>query len=159
MILSWIVYALLVSVLLCIAGLLGERALRGRCAGTRWTWVLTLGLSLAVPLILPSLDVAHPHVDPTSIQSGVSHSQEQWLYTRTGLSSTRQSLDERLSRAWLALSLIALSVLGAGALFLDVRRRSWRRTIVCGTAVYVSPNTGPAVFGGIRSHIVIRFGF
>jgi beta-lactamase regulating signal transducer with metallopeptidase domain len=170
----WMVYCFLWSALLALAAILAERvalALRVRMP-TRAIWTLSLALSLAIP----ALAFARARLGPATsanVQSssaalrdlGLAQSAvARPLAASASLARDRVSadwnallarIDWPLAAAWFALSLAVFAYIGAGAVFLSVRQRTWREVTVDGTRVLVSAQMGPAIVGVLRPRIVL----
>lgn len=149
MLASWMLYAVLISILLSLAGAAAERALATRGLPTRFIWVATLALSLVWPLA-PTLARLLPaptqpvRVLPFTIvvqAPGTVSADEVAAFARTKL------IDRALAGVWISFSLLVLGRLTLGVLSLERTRATWKRGRVNGVRVQLSENVGPAVVG------------
>ena len=135
MIASWMLYTLLISILLSLAGVAAERALSTRGRPTRFVWVAALALSLGWPLaptmarLVPS--APRPvHVLPFTIvvqAPGAISADEVAAMQRARV------IDRSLVGLWITLSLLLLRAAGdrrrlsrAVARHMEARTREWR---------------------------------
>jgi bla regulator protein blaR1 len=149
MIASWMLYAILISILLSLAGIAAERALSMRGRPTRFVWVASLALSLAWPAapaiarLVPSAPRA-VHVMPFTIvvqAPGVASADEVAAIARARI------VDRSLVGLWLTLTAVMLGRLAIGVISLERLRGTWKRGRVDGVPVQLSSNVGPAVVG------------
>ncbi|MEQ9397883.1 MAG: TonB family protein [Longimicrobiales bacterium] len=154
----WMLYAVLISGLVVLAGSALERVSADR---RRWIWAGTLGLAAVLPLAAPlvrewflgprGLDILFGPAVPV-LGAALSDLAERSAWNG-GL--VRVSLDGVLTGLWVGGSvLLSLSVVSG---FVRMRRRagSWRRAEVDGVAVLVSEDVGPAVVGVGHWEIVV----
>lgn len=160
MIAPWMAWSALVAALLGMAAAAAERALAAYGRPARWVWGAALVLSLAAPGVLwfsPERAEA-PAAAPAVVEEGggagtVLREIPAELVRSAGPALPR--LDAPLLLAWAGASAGVLGVLLGLAVLLRRRRREWRAEVVDGYAVLVSPDTGPAVVGLLRSEIVL----
>lgn len=161
---AWMLYALLVALALAAAALLAERAARDRGAPTRWAWLVSMVGSLALPVLMAGVSIELPgdHEgaggspalllrEATSIRTPLTqiHLDDVPVY---GLSI---SADNVAADVWMAASTLMVGMLSTTLLVTSRRRRGWRSATVYGERVYVARDTGPAVVGFVRPHIVV----
>ncbi|HKJ93717.1 MAG TPA: M56 family metallopeptidase, partial [Longimicrobiales bacterium] len=147
----WALYLVAVSVLVSVAALAADRALRGAGRPARWVWLAALLAAVGLPALawlrpgaiamtfaLPASAIPLPAVTSEAVASGGSF-----------------PIQAVAAWSWIALSavLLALAFLSAAALWR--RRRQWRREDVDGVPVLVSADTGPAALGVVRSAVVV----
>lgn len=156
MIAAWMLYAVIVVALCGLMGAAVERLLRTGGWPLRWTWVGALLLSLLLPLLLAygsggsGVPVNPGAVDALAVERAVRI---------LGIGAVDEGSLVPLNRGVLLLwgtgSLLLLGLLLRGSLRLRSERRGWRRCVLAGVPVLVSPNRGPAVFGFLRTSIVV----
>jgi hypothetical protein len=181
MILSWMLYALLVSVLMAVAARGFEEAFRSARLPVRFVWVAalltTLSLVALAPLRGPMPQLAVPGTvlelpvwgSAGTVESASDPASGSGLWG-AGLASVRGAAEWPLRAAapligapggrvlglvWLAGSLGLLLVGTATALRYASSRRRWPVREIAGTPVRVSPAAGPAVLGLVRPEIVV----
>jgi bla regulator protein BlaR1 len=164
MILTWALDLLVVSGLLGIAALLLERILRSHHGATRFAWVAAMLASLFLPLLASWLG-AHSTMRqaeaPVAVASNGSvdlpHRGTSWIDLRAA--SNGADNDRRLDRTilwlWVAGTGLTSAFVMAGMWQLRRQRLVWRQGTVCGAAVLISPDVGPAVLGVFRPQIVV----
>ena len=162
--LTWMVYVITVSAVLCAAALAAEFQARLRRTSTRWIWMAAIGASLLLPTIMASVSLQLADVFGLSASTKVVAIREvtlthispaRWLASDSTRVAALRSLDPRLHQSWLLVSALMLAaLLGSGAL-LFWRIRAWRIDTVAGIRVYVAANVGPAVVGLLRPRIVV----
>ena len=153
MILQWLIYVLVVSLLLSAAAWLAERAARAQLWSGRWIWATALALSAGLPIIrwlrpppagdlslaaVPGAEVLQllPEGDPAASPAGVT-----W--------------QELFLGGWALASTLALGLVAVAAVRLWIRRRRWPTRVVDGVDVLVSKDTGPAALGLLRGRVVL----
>jgi TonB-dependent SusC/RagA subfamily outer membrane receptor len=157
MIAVWMLYALLVSGSIALAGWGAELLLRMRRRPARWAWAAALGVSLAMPVAW-SL-AAGPTPTPTSPTVERARAPE-------ALGGALAALLERprpalaaatpyLIGGWAAGTLAAFGLFMAGWIGVARCRRKWPLVQVEGMTVRVSEDVGPAVVGPLRPEIVL----
>jgi bla regulator protein blaR1 len=166
MILSWMLYATLISLFFALAARILETPVRQQGWPTRWLWSGAMLGSVVLPLLAAtgihrrsansSIDVSPTgEATPPAFLSAPL----EWAGTTTDAARMAipvlVDLDSWLLRFWIAgtLSLLALLVFGYSQLLL--RARKWRSQMVDGRALLVSPDTGPAVIGLLDARIVV----
>jgi bla regulator protein blaR1 len=174
MIAHWMLYCVAVGLLLGGGAAALERALAAFGRPTRWPWAAALLLTLAVPAaarflprsadtasLLPIVVVSSSApADPgTPIpEIGTPGTEAPRRDPRPALSLPSldlSALDGPLLVFWRVSSSVAVGVLAGLAIVLERRRRRWRAAKVDGVLVLVSPDTGPAVVGVLRTRIVL----
>ena len=167
MMLLWMLYVVVVSLLLGGAALAAERIAMVRRAPTRWHWVLSIAASALVPVIVASAWVHVPRipflVSPTGSWQIVSLGR----MTSSGLSpsarvgggtknlSALPSLDTLLGWVWAGASGTLLLALLASGAHLHRRKRRWERGTMAGAPVYITDDVGPAIVGLLRPRIAV----
>jgi beta-lactamase regulating signal transducer with metallopeptidase domain len=160
MIAHWMLYCLAVGLLLSLAALATERAMRAFALPQRWVWAAAMVLMLAIPAAARWLPRA-PAPAPAASASGGEGSRirlpdaDQGAAAESGPRIDVAALDRPLAIGWTGMTLAALLALAAAWAVLERRRRGWRAAEVDGVAVLLSPSTGPAVIGLFRSRIVL----
>jgi len=164
--LSWMLYSIVVSLLMGLAALALERSAQIRQRPARWLWATCMVASLAIPFI-PSRDSVQ--VPETTRADRATFSEILTSPQTTATETSRFTLpiigtdqiplsngaSTLLEWTWRMTSMaLALVILASGA-HLSWRRRRWIRGHMAGTAVYISEDTGPAVVGFVRPHIVV----
>jgi bla regulator protein BlaR1 len=164
--LSWITYAVMVSLLLSGAAFAGECAARMWRAATRWIWGAAIVASLLLPTVISSISIELPNIfasgsagKPLVLRdaAAVRLAAPQWVVQNAAplAAALPANLDPLIKRAWVAVSAAMLLALAASALVLHLRKRRWPTMRVAGADVYVTPDAGPAVVGLLRSRIVL----
>ncbi|NII52963.1 M56 family metallopeptidase [Luteibacter sp. SG786] len=161
---AWMLYALLVGLALAAAAFMAERAAKGRGAPTRWAWLVSMLGSLALPVLVAGASIRLPDGlagtgpgpslalrEATSIRTPLTqiHLDDVPVY---GLSVNADGVAADL---WIAASTLMVVTLSMGMLVTSQRRRGWRSATVYGERVCVARDTGPAVIGFFRPHIVV----
>jgi beta-lactamase regulating signal transducer with metallopeptidase domain len=159
MIAHWMLYCLAVGLLLSLAALAMERAMRAFSLPQRWVWAAAMVLTMAIPAAARWIPRAAAPAPAAAASDGEG--------TRLRLADLPAAAAERAPRidvaaldrpltiGWMGLSAAALlALIGAWAV-LERRRRGWRAAEVDGVPVLLSPATGPAVIGLFRSRIVL----
>jgi bla regulator protein blaR1 len=164
--LSWMLYAIVVSLLIGFAALAFERSAQVRRRPARFLWGIGIIASLVIPFTTSRVSVRIPEtarrVDPmTSPEilapqtTAIELSRSAWSIVGTGQLPASRGGDTLLVGAWRTASAgLALLIVASGA-HLSWRRRRWDRGHMAGTAVYISEDSGPAVVGFLRPHIVV----
>jgi len=164
--LSWMLYSIVVSLLMGLAALALERSAQIRQRPARWLWATCMVASLAIPFIPSKVSVEIPettHADRATSSEILAPPQttaiELSRFTLPIIGSDQTSLSDEVSTlldwTWRMASMaLALVILASGA-HLSWRRRRWDRGHMAGTAVYISEDSGPAVVGFLRPHIVV----
>ena len=164
--LSWMLYAIVVSLLMGLAALALERSSQIRQRPTRWLWATCMVASLAIPFIPTRASVQIPetaHADRATSSENLTPPQttaiEASRFTLPLISADQTPLSEGVSTlldwTWRTASMTFALVILASTAHLSWRRRRWDRDQMAGTAVYISEDCGPAVVGFLRPHIVV----
>src|SRR5882672_8300156 len=164
--LSWMLYSIVVSLLMGLATLALERSAQIRQRPARWLWATCMVASLAIPFIPSKVSVQIPETahanraksseiltppQPTAIET----SRFKLPIIGTDPTPLSNGVSTVLDWTWRVSSVaLALVILASGA-HLSWRRRRWDRGHMAGTAVYISEDSGPAVVGFLRPHIVV----
>ena len=159
MLAAWMLYTVLVSLLLGLAGLAVERALVALGRPIRWVWVFALPLALllsAAPLVLPG--------------SSPATGQEEWLVApvEEGISISSVPLSvtipsegvlDRVGRplawAWGGGVVLLLGWISLASLRLRRRERAWSGVRIGDSPILVSADVGPALLGIFRNRVVL----
>jgi bla regulator protein BlaR1 len=165
--LSWMLYAILVSLLIGLAALAFERSAQVRRRPTRWLWGIGIIASLVVPFIPSRIPVQIPEMTHV-VDQGTSRkifappraieielSRFAWPIADTDRFRVSKELDTLLEWAWRSASIVLALVIIASGAHLSRRRRRWEQGHLAGTAVYISECSGPAVVGFLRPQIVV----
>ena len=165
--LSWMLYAIVVSLLIGLAALAFERSAHVRRRPARWLWGLGIIASLVIPFTTSRVSVRIPDmtrdVDPAtspkilapSQTAAIELSRSAWSIAGSGQLQASRGADTLLVGAWPTASIaLALVIIASGA-HLSWRRRRWDRGHMAGTAVYISEKSGPAVVGFLHPRIVV----
>ena len=176
MIVSWMLYAGAVSALLAGAAWVLERALRPRRRGTRWGWLAAMLLSVAIPAFRlatpappaepvvvaqapPPAESAPTWTEPAAagVTTAAALAAEPTLpaFTPVGQAPVAGRMERAAPLAWAGASALLCLLLLLGWAQLLLRSRRWRRGNIDGEPVLLSPDTGPAVIGVVRSSIVL----
>ncbi|HEX6371596.1 MAG TPA: M56 family metallopeptidase [Longimicrobium sp.] len=159
MIAYWMLYCLAVGLLLSLAALAMERAMRAFALPQRWTWAAAMVLMLALPAAArwipraeaPAPAAAAPGGDGTRMRLADLPAAAAESAPRLDVAA----LDRPLTIGWMGMSAAAVLALLAAWAVLERRRRGWRAAEVDGVPVLLSPATGPAVIGLFRGRIVL----
>jgi len=160
----WMIYVIAVSMVLSLAALAGERALRLRRGATRWPWAAALLASLLLPTLIASVTIQVPDISSPTRPGKMIALREVTslpLPLLWQLPQHPQSMkatpnpDAWLKRAWIAVSALMLLALLASAAQVFWRKRGWARSTMAGVSVYVARDVGPAVVGLLRPRIVV----
>jgi beta-lactamase regulating signal transducer with metallopeptidase domain len=164
MMLAWMLYVIVVSLLLSAAALAAERAARVRGAPHRWIWTATILASLFIPATIASVSIELPRFSsdradqaPTPLRTITSEylSPTVWVGTLAPQIKESPRIDDVARRAWLWMSLLVLLGLLISATHLYVRKRRWTKATVAEREVYVADDVGPAVVGLLGPTIVV----
>jgi bla regulator protein blaR1 len=162
--LLWMAYVVIVTLILTIAALTAERALRLRRQMTRSVWVTAIIASLLLPTIIASVSIEMPSIGAPSVSHKVIALRNVTSLPLAAVSripvppsssGAGARLDARLKRCWLITSAAMVLLLAGSAVQLLWRKRRWGRVTVAGLSVYVAPGVGPAVVGLLRPCIVV----
>lgn len=159
MIAHWMLYCLAVGLLLALAALATERAMRAFALPQRWVWASAMVLMLALPAAARWMPRAAPSAPAAPAAGGEGTRMRLADLPAAAAESAPRidvaGLDGPLAIGWMGLSAAALLALAAGWAVLERRRRGWKAVEVDGVPVLLSPSTGPAVIGLFRSRIVL----
>ncbi|HEX6909213.1 MAG TPA: hypothetical protein VF142_02410, partial [Longimicrobium sp.] len=177
MIASWMLYALLVSVLVAAAAWLLEGAVRLRGGPVRLLWLgallATVILTALAPLrVRPAPQAATVTLQPTRHAEPAAEARPEGpaLLAARMLGSAREALSRPLESAaglgrgaagtalaggWMGLSAALLALAAATLLRARRARRGWPMADIAGAPVRVSPGVGPAVLGVVRPEVVV----
>ena len=165
--LSWMLHAIVVSLLIGLAALALERSAQVRRKPARWLWGMAIIASLVIPFTASGVVARIPQMAgaaapaasdnmPASRQTAaIDRSGSAWSIAGAGQLPAYRGADTLLVVAWRAASVVLALVITASAAHLSWRRRRWGRGHMAGTAVYLSEDTGPAVVGFLRPQIVV----
>jgi len=165
--LSWMLYAIVVSLLIGFAALALERSAQVRRKPTRLLWGMGIIASLVIPFTASRVSVQIPQMTrvaapatsdniPASRQTtAIERSRSAWSIAGAGQLPASRGADSLLVAAWRTASIALALVIIASAAHLSWRRRRWGRGHMAGTAVYLSVDSGPAVVGFLRPQIVV----
>jgi beta-lactamase regulating signal transducer with metallopeptidase domain len=164
--LSWMLYSIVVSLLMGLAALALERSAQIRQRPARWLWATCMVASLAIPFIPSKVSVQLPettHAERATSSEILTPPQttaiELSRFTLPIIGTDQTPLSSGVSTlldwTWRVASMaLALVILASGA-HLSWRRRRWELSHMAGMAVYISEDSGPAVVGFLRPHIVV----
>jgi beta-lactamase regulating signal transducer with metallopeptidase domain len=164
--LSWMFYAIVVSLMMGLAALALERSAQIRRRPARWLWGACMVASLAIPFIPSRVSVQIPEAtqaDRTTSSEILTPPQttavETSRFTLPTIGTDQTPLSNGVSTlldwTWRMASMALALVILASAAHLSWRRRRWDRGHMAATAVYISKDCGPAVVGFLRPHIVV----
>jgi bla regulator protein blaR1 len=165
--LPWMLYAIVVSLLMGLAALAFERSAQVRRRPIRWLWGMGIIASLVIPFIPSRVSVQIPEMTRV-VDRGVSSkilappqatatelSRFVWPIADTDQILVSKKVDTLLEWAWRTASIVLALVIIASGAHLSRRQRRWERGHMAGTAVFISEDSGPAVVGFLRPHIVV----
>jgi bla regulator protein BlaR1 len=165
---QWMVYAVAVGAVMTLAALAAEQGTRLVRRAGRWTWAAALVLTVALPLLAPTLAgqspppaSGAPALAPTLVLSGLPATPvirpSSWLPAggAPGSMDRIDHIDRVAQLAWILSSVLALAALAGAHVALHRRRRTWRPGSVAGAPVLVSADAGPAVVGVLRPQVVV----
>ncbi|HST57322.1 MAG TPA: M56 family metallopeptidase, partial [Longimicrobium sp.] len=176
MIATWMLYALLVSVLMAAGAWLLEEVVRQRGGIVRFLWlgalVGTVGLVAVAPLrtapaprapggiVIPVTATVAKEVQKEGVTAMAARALRA---VRTVLARPLQEAaalgtgpaGRALAAGWGALSMLFLALAAGTALRARRARRRWPVADVAGASVRVSPGTGPAVLGVVHPEVVV----
>ena len=162
--LTWMIYAVSVSVVLSVAALIAEQSARQRRSPSRWFWLLAIVASLAIPAVMTSVSIRVPMDLRPSVARNVialhnitstQLSPAVWIENHDSRSSTFQHIQFHAKEVWYGTSIVMMLVLLISATHLQWRKRQWTTASVCDVSVYLSTDVGPAVVGLLRPRIVL----
>src|SRR5712672_949879 len=163
--LSWMIYSIVVSLLMGLAALALERSAQIRRRPARWLWGTCMVASLAILFIPSKVSVQTPETHANRATSSEILAPPQTTAIETprftlpiiGIDQPPLSngVSTLLDWTWRMTSMALTLVIVASGAHLSWRRRRWDRGHMAGTAVYISEDSGPAVVGFLRPHIVV----
>ncbi|WP_426270533.1 M56 family metallopeptidase [Dyella kyungheensis] len=163
--LSWMIYAALVSAFLSMAAWIAEHAAKQRQRATRGIWLIAMILSPLLPVIIAFASIRIP-VSLHAVAPGTTLALRgatsipmptgmfQWDVAEHSASMAHR-IDTAMVCLWLALSALLLGVFAFAAAALRRQKRHWKAGTLCQAAVLFTPNVGPAVIGVFRPRIVV----
>lgn len=163
MILSWMMYALILSALIALAATALERAARMLRLQARWVWVTAMAASVTVPLWLRfgAVVFAAPQTTDAAAAVGASPSLSVLLPLLNSISNPSSQILVRTNDlagiTWAAASIALTLVLLVGTVRLSRSMRLWPEESA-GTqteTVRVSGRFGPALIGLLHPEIVL----
>jgi beta-lactamase regulating signal transducer with metallopeptidase domain len=163
MIAAWMAYALVIAVLVSIAGLIAERIARVRRLPSRWVWASALLLSVALPVLFGLQHTRYSERPAAALVALVAEetppvyaqSPIVWVGGDAATPERRVTLDRWLLVGWSSLSVLVLVTLAMGWMQLRRRLRSRVDGVVNRVRVTVTHDIGPAVVGIVRPRIVV----
>lgn len=160
MIAVWMLYCLGIGVAFVIVGHALERGLYLAGRPTRWGWGVALLGSYLIPAVAwlrPEVFTMLPApVAPAAIASSAMSSTVATIFNQPpAATASLDDLDAPLRWAWIAACAVMLAVLAVATARLIVVRRGWRRSLVDGRDVLISPDVGPAVVGVWSPRVVL----
>jgi TonB family protein len=154
MIATWMVYTLLVTALLTIAGLALERAALVLRIPARFIWLGSLIASVLWPIGNAVQRLMAPAKPVLLMPFTISLEATRVIANGPSGADRALFLDRTLIALWALVSAILLVRLAQAIIALQRTRSQWRAANVDGTQVRLSPNVGPAVVG-LRSMDVV----
>jgi beta-lactamase regulating signal transducer with metallopeptidase domain len=174
MIAAWMIHAAMVAGITALAALLAEHGARALRRPVRFIWVGALFIALFLSLgrlLLDSRAMARTSRIGAGESAAAGHTQRDrgvdGPVSTTGFGAVRtrldvvmipawlSALDEPLLIGWFIASGIWAAVVVSSAVRLRRQSRSWRRIALDGVPVHISDDTGPALMGITRYHIVM----
>ncbi|MGZ8468016.1 MAG: M56 family metallopeptidase [Gemmatirosa sp.] len=175
MIALWMLHAAALGLLLTVAGLAAERALRLLGRPTRWVWAATLALGISLPLLrlpsaLPSapgtvadraadatrLDLSQLPSDARLIAPGPLARLTAWLTVDVVEAPAEwRALDRPLALGWIAVGALLALRTAVASRRMSARLQQWPRVARDGLTLHVAPDLGPAVFGAVRPTVIV----
>jgi hypothetical protein len=163
--LSWMVYALLVSLLLGLSTLAFEQSARFRRGSSRWLWAACIIASVAIVFVPGRLtEKSRQELQQDRVTSSITVALPQVTPEVPRLTSPIISRDQLpvsdyvyglVEWSWILSSLaFALVVIGS-SIHLLWRRRGWQHGQMAGASIMISNDCGPAVVGFLRPVIVV----
>ncbi|MBV8920174.1 M56 family metallopeptidase [Bradyrhizobium sp.] len=165
--LSWMLYAIIVSLLIGFAALAFERSAQVRRRPTRWLWGLGIVASVVFPLVAPRISVQIPEMTRLTGQAispnmlaplqarAIELPRVAWPIADGDRIQAFYGVGTPLEWAWRIASVALTVVIIASSAGLSWRRQCWQRGYLAGTAVCISKDSGPAVVGFLRPVIVV----
>jgi bla regulator protein BlaR1 len=159
MILEFMVYSLVVSLLVAMAAWLAEKALGWFGVARRAAWVAGVALALAWPplaMMMP-VPVDNPVLAPTVVGEPAVEFVASRVPDVAQFSGTRVgawTLDDAAALIWILASAGTLAYYFTSSWRLARRVRRWRRQCVVFQEVTVAPDIGPAAFGWRQPRVI-----
>jgi TonB family protein len=154
MIVEWLVYGVMVSALVSLAGWVAERGARAQRWPTRWVWLGAMAASVTVPLMAWLVPSAPS--EPAGVAAPATYLLETLEPLRTApAGSSGPSVGTLVLWVWAGATTFVLLAVAVMAARLRHRRRAWVARSVDGVKVLVSRCTGPAALGLIRGRVVV----
>lgn len=162
--LTWMIYAVSVSAVLCVAALVAEHSARHRRSSSRWFWLLAIIASLLIPAVMTFVSIQIPEAIRPAVSTNIITFHEItstrlspaiWIESRDGGSSAFQSARSIAKSLWIVTSALMSLLLLTSVISLYWRKRLWSFSLVFGVPVYISADVGPAVVGLFRPQIVL----
>jgi len=153
MILTWMLYSMVLAVVLGVAALLVDGALRDAGRSTRWIWLATTVATATVSFVALFVPIGFVYHLMPGPQSAPWLMRPATTYVRTY--DTLTALDGYLSVALWCVSVIVGGIFALSIARLVARRRRWLPSVVDGAPVLVSDTDGPAVVGFLSGTIVL----
>lgn len=153
MIVAWMLYATATTLLLALAAGALEGVTRRHGRPVRGLWLVALAASLLLPLL--ALLPARPPAE--GAPPSAPGAWEAWTGSLQTIAppARRVDLDLLALSGWATASALAALAVALSYASLLRRRREWAAREVDGHRVWVSPDTGPAVFGFLPGRIVV----
>ncbi len=152
----WMLFATLLSGLLCGWAALAERVALCRGAPVRWVWLMAMTGSVLLPLgPLLVRGFAGASAGEGAGTAGVGVLIGAGMEQPVVVAGWMMRLEPWILGGWAAGSAVALCSLLSAALVLRRRRRSWVPGELLGHPVRVSTDCGPAATGMLRREIVV----
>jgi bla regulator protein blaR1 len=173
MIIAWMMYATLLTVLVAVAAIAAERSVAVWRGGRRLVWLAALGAATVVPVLLATravwtrVRIVRPDVRWTAVERPeAAHNDVPPATTISKLSLLRAIVAIRADHAMTAVDPYALTVWlpVSGALLLlylgalvgvRLRQRRWRESAIDGEPVLLARDVGPAVVGMFAPRVVV----
>ncbi|MEP6492544.1 MAG: M56 family metallopeptidase [bacterium] len=168
MLIEWMAYATLFGALACGAALAAEQLAAIWGVGRRFAWLAALVVAAAAPVVLSALR-APPAPSRVSAATGASATNTRTLDLSRIMAPSRARhptlasraagtlarIDPYLRDAWLAASLVLLTLFLRAMIGLRRQRVRWREIDLAGTRLLLAPDAGPAVVGVLRPRVVV----
>jgi hypothetical protein len=158
-ILEFMVYSLVVSLLLAMAAWLAEKAFGWFGVPRRAAWVAGIALALAWPPL--AMMAAGPAEKSVLAPAAVGESPPETVMNRiadvaqvSGGRVGTWTLDEVAALVWLLATSATLAYYFTSSWRLAARARTWRKTCIESRDVTVAPDIGPAAFGWRRPRVI-----
>jgi TonB family protein len=148
--LQWMGYCALVSALLMVGAVVMEAAMRAAGRSTRWAWFGALVGSLVFPIVSYFTPVHVPYV-----ASGIVIGAIEAAGPASGSSVAAPQAHHVGLMLWATAFVVVLAFIAYSYIRLLNARRTWTRSEIDGTPVWLSEDMGPAALGVTRTHIVL----